>query len=110
MSMLGEKQELFLLNAARLIIWANEQGYHVRPGELMRTVEQQKMYVQQGKSKTMNSRHIQKLAIDLYLVHNMKLAPRAMYAPLAKYWKSLHPDNVAGFDWGWDANHFEMKP
>jgi len=107
---LGQKQELFLLNAAKLIIWANEQGYQVRPGELVRTLEQQRFYVEQGKSKTMNSRHVQKLAIDLYLIEDGKLAPKQAYEPLAEYWKTLNTDNVAGYDWGWDPNHFEMKP
>lgn len=89
---------------------ANEQGIHVRPGELVRTEEQQRLYVSQGKSKTMNSRHVQKLAIDLYVVESGALAPKESYKPLAEYWKSLHNDNVAGYDWGWDSNNFEMKP
>ena len=33
----------------------------------------------------------------------------ASYKPLAEYWKSLHEDNVSGYDWGLDGNHFEMK-
>jgi len=107
---LGQKQEVFLYNVGRLIVWAFENGYHLRPGELQRTVEQQRFYFETGKSKTMESRHIDKLAIDLYLIVDGKLAPKYRYAELAAKWKSLDPDNVAGYDWAWDANHFEMRP
>ena len=106
---LGEKQELFLLNAAKLIIWANEQGYHLRGGELHRPLEMQQKYFATGKSKTLNSQHLRKLAIDLYLIKDKVLASHEDYRPLAEYWKSLNPNNRAGYDWGWDANHFEMK-
>jgi len=77
---------------------------------LLRTKEQQEIYFNEGKSKTMNSKHLSRLAIDLNLfVYGVYQTDKEAYKPLAEYWKTLHPDNRAGYDWGWDANHFEMK-
>ncbi len=107
---LSRKQGIFLLNVAKLIQYVSEQGWWVTGGELLRTKEQQKIYFDNGKSKTMRSKHRSKLAIDLSLfVGGEYQTKKEPYKPLADYWKSLHPNNVAGYDWGWDANHFEMK-
>jgi hypothetical protein len=124
---LREKQSIFAKNVAKLILHAYEKGYEITLGEAQRTNEQQLLYyfgftlvAEDGtiklrrykkRSKTLNSRHLLRLAIDLYLFKNGKfLKDKESYKFLADYWKSLHPDNVAGYDWGWDANHFEMKP
>lgn len=117
---LGEKQEVFLQNAAKLILWAGEKGYHVRGGELLRTKEQQKIYFNTGRSKTMNSRHIDKLAIDLNLIVGGVLSNSPKdYQPLGEYWMGLNSNNVWGADWNRDHSftdetfldpyHFEMR-
>lgn len=108
---LSEKQAIFLVNWAKLVLWVNEQpNMYVTAGELWRPIEMQRIYVDQDKSKTMNSKHLERLAGDLNLfINGVYQTTREPYKPLADYWKSLHPDNVAGYDWGWDANHFEMK-
>ena len=107
---LSRKQGIFLLNVSKLIQYVSEQGWWVTGGELLRTKEQQKIYFENGKSKTMRSKHRSKLAIDLNLfVDGEYQTKKEPYKPLADYWKSLHQNNVAGYDWGWDANHFEMK-
>lgn len=106
-----KKQSIFLRNVAKLITWAFENGYELTGGELTRTDEQQAIYRRKGLSKAVRSRHQDRLAIDLNLfINGVYQTTREPYKPLADYWKSLHPDNVAGYDWGWDANHFEMKP
>ena len=108
---LRQRQSVFAQNTAKLILYAYEIGFEVTLGEALRTVEQQRIYVNSGKSKTMNSRHIQRLAIDLCLFRNgTYLTGKEDYRQLAEYWESLNPDNVAGYRWGWDANHFEMRP
>lgn len=107
---LSKKQGLFLLNVAKLIIWINEQGWYATGGELLRTKEQQQIYFDENKSKTMDSDHLKKLAIDLNLfINGVYQTNKEAYKPLADYWKSLNENNVAGYDWGWDANHFSMK-
>ena len=105
-----KKQSIFLKNFALLILWAFDQGYELTAGELLRPLEMQQLYVKQGKSKTLKSQHLNKLAGDLNLfIDGVYKTDRESYKPLAEYWKSLDPNNVAGYDWGWDANHFEMK-
>lgn len=105
-----KKQNLFLKNFALLILWANQQGYEVTAGELFRAQEQHDYNVKHKLTKAARSKHQDRLAGDLNLfVKGVYQTKREPYKPLADYWKSLHPDNVAGYDWGWDANHFEMK-
>jgi len=107
---LREFQSVFLRNVASLITWAFENGYELTGGELLRTKEQQEIYVNKGLSKTMNSQHLKKLAIDLNLfIDGIYQTDNEAYKQLAEYWESLHPNNVAGYFWGWDANHFEMQ-
>ncbi len=108
---LRAKQSIFLKNVAKLILWAFENGFELTAGEMHRTQEQQDFYFKDGKSKVRKSPHQQRLAVDLNLFIDGKyITSNKGFKPLADYWKSLHPDNVAGYDWGWDANHFEMKP
>ena len=79
-------------------------------GELFRTPEQQAIYIAKGLSKTSNSKHLKRLAIDLNLFINGEYqTTREPYKPLAKFWNKLSPENKAGYDWGWDANHFERS-
>ena len=106
---LSEKQSIFALNFAKLILWINDQGWTVTVGEVLRTPEQEEIYFSTGKSKTKDSKHLLKLAGDLNLfVNGVYQTTKNSYKPLAEYWKSLNPLNKAGYDWGWDANHFEM--
>ena len=105
-----ERQSIFAINFAKLILYAETLNYEVTLGEVLRTPEQQEIYLKTGKSKTRNSQHLRKLAGDLFLfIGGDYQTGKEPYKPLADFWKSLHPDNVAGYDWGWDANHFEMK-
>ena len=47
---LSEKQAIFALNAAKLILWISEQpGYRVTFNEAYRTKEQAAIYASQGK-------------------------------------------------------------
>ena len=107
---LHEKQTTFLQNVAKLILWAFENGYELIGGELLRTEDQQKIYLAKGLSKIKRSKHQDSLAIDLCLfIKGVYITDTKQYKPLADYWKSLNPNNVAGYDWGWDGNHFEMS-
>ena len=123
---LREKQSIFALNIAKLIIKAYEIGYEITFGEALRTNDQQILYFEglsllktgsdihfvkvKPASKTMFSKHLDKLAIDLNIfVDGVWKKDAESYRPLAEYWKSLHEDNVCGYDWGWDLNHFQMS-
>ena len=64
MSLVTE-QAAFLLDVCKLIQFATERGFTVTGGELYRTLEQQQIYIKTGRSKTMNSMHLKRCAIDL---------------------------------------------
>ena len=66
MSLVTE-QAAFLLDVCKLITKADELGFTVTGGELFRTLEQQQLYIKTGRSKTMNSLHLKRCAIDLEL-------------------------------------------
>lgn len=123
---LREKQSLFALNIAKLIFWAYERGYEITLGEALRTEDQQMLYFEgysimkigsdvklrkvNPASKTMKSDHLLKLALDINLFVDGKYTTDGeAFKPLHNYWKSLHPDNYSGYEWGWDYNHYGMK-
>lgn len=96
MSMVAE-QAAFLLDMGRLVQRATELGFVVTAGELYRTPEQQEIYMKTGRSQTMNSLHLQRLAIDLNFFKDGKLVgSKDILAPLGAYWESLHPLNSWG--------------
>lgn len=106
---LVKEQAAFLLDVCKLIQYATEQGYTVTGGELYRTVEQQAIYVKDGRSKTMNSKHLQRLAIDLNFFKDGKLTYQT--EDVGRYWESLSPKNSSGIFWKRfkDAPHFERS-
>ena len=123
---LRKKQSVFARNISKLILWAFDNGYEITLGEAYRTVDQQLLYYNgytldkeesglkvvktSRKSKTMNSKHLKKLALDINLFKDGKyMTTKEAFKPLADKWKSLHPKNVSGCDWGWDFNHFQMS-
>ena len=113
MSLVTE-QHVFLQDFANLILFAIDSGYQVTAGELLRTQEQQAIYLKQKKSKTMDSLHLKKLAGDLSFFKkgiwlNGQKDAIEQIRPLGEYWKSLSPNNVWGGDWGWDVDHFERR-
>lgn len=91
------EQAAFLLDLAKLIEYATAQSFVVTAGELYRTPEQQQIYVKTGRSRTMNSLHLQRRAVDLNFFKNGKLVyDKAVLAPLGLFWESLHPLNSWG--------------
>ena len=95
---LSDEQAAFLLDACKLIQHATETGFKVTGGELSRTPEQQAIYVKTGRSKTLNSIHLKRCAIDLNFFKDGKIIwDREILAPLGAYWEALHPktDGVA---------------
>jgi len=117
MSPLIQAQQAFLLDAAKLIVKATELGFVVTAGELWRPDEMQRIYVQTGRSKTLDSQHGKRLAIDLNLFLSGALCTRDQIAPLGQWWEALSPKNRWGGSWRGqveagksrfvDAPHFE---
>lgn len=117
---LVDEQAMFLLDMVSLIHHATVTGFVVTGGELQRPVEMQKLYVQTGRSKTMDSMHLKKLAIDLNFFKDGKLIQsRDELKELGDYWEGLHPANRWGGNWRGlvdagkshfvDCPHFERK-
>lgn len=111
------EQDAFLADLVKLLSRARDMGFIVTGGELFRTPEQQQIHIRAGRSKTMNSQHLKRLAIDLnffivggngkltltYDVDDLK--------PLGDYWESLSPANRWGGNWKSfkDTPHFERR-
>jgi hypothetical protein len=111
MSLVPE-QAAFLLDVCRLIQYATSQGWTITGGELYRTLEQQQIHVKAGRSKTMNSNHLRRLAIDLNFFKDGKLVwDKNTFAPLGSYWETLHPKNRWGGNFRSlvDVPHFERN-
>jgi predicted chitinase/peptidoglycan hydrolase-like protein with peptidoglycan-binding domain len=116
MSLVPEQSE-FLLQVAELIQKAAELGFVISGGELYRTPEQQALHIKNGRSKTMNSQHLKRLAVDLNF---FKTTPdgklhltydREDLRPLGQFWEELDPANRWGGNWSSfkDTPHFERR-
>lgn len=113
---LRPQQTKFVWDISDFLLWCKSQGYEVTFGEVYRTKEQQQHYVQIGRSKTMNSKHLDRLAVDLNLFINGELATAEQYRPLGEEWErrggrwggrfGVNKDDYA-VKVGWDSNHFE---
>lgn len=91
------EQAAFLLDMCKLVQHATTLGFTLTAGELFRTPEQQQIYVKTGRSQTMNSLHLQRMAVDFNIFKDGQLCyDRATLAPLGAYWESLHPLNSWG--------------
>lgn len=109
---LSDEQAEFLLDACKLIQYATERGWTVTGGELFRTQEQQEIYFKQGKSKTMQSNHLRRLAIDLnFLRDGQPVWDKVALSELGSFWESLHPKNRWGGNFKSlpDVPHFERN-
>ena len=116
MSLLRE-QSVFMLQVCELLKKASELGFQTAGGELYRTPEQQLLHVQNGRSQTMSSQHLKRLAIDLnFFKDTPDRGLQLSYdvddlRPLGQFWESLDPANRWGGNWSnfKDAPHFERR-
>lgn len=107
MSALRKAQAEFLLDIGKLVVFATSLGFEVTGGELWRPAEMQKLYVQTGRSKTMNSLHGDRLAEDLnFFLDGKYVADVGVLRKVGAYWESLHPLN----SWGGNGVNFKDAP
>lgn len=108
MSMVQEQWE-FLKDVSKLINKAEELGIVLTAGEMYRTQEQQEIYFKNGKSKTMNSMHLKRLAIDLnFFVDGNLVYEHPKVEALGRYWETLDSKNQWGGFWNFkDYPHFQ---
>lgn len=102
-----DEQFAFLLDVAKLINKAAELGFKLTAGEMFRTPDQQLIYVQSGRSKTMNSLHLSRRAVDFnFFIDNKLTYDKEKIAPLGAFWESLSPLN----SWGGNGTKFVDTP
>lgn len=107
---LSDHQFEFLKDVCKLIEFAIDQGAKVTGGELERKPEMQKIYLEKGLTKTANSQHMKKLAIDLNFFIDGKLTyNKAQLQEIGDYWEGLSGYNRWGgnFKTFIDTPHFE---
>jgi hypothetical protein len=109
---LSGKQQIFTRNIASLIVYADMLEIKLTFGDAFRNEFTQKEYVRLGLSKTMNSYHRKRLAVDFNFFINGKLTyEKHKIAELGAFWEKLHPDNRWGGNFvGFvDSPHFQMN-
>ena len=91
-------------------------SYPFNVSEGLRTEEQQREYVRQGKSRTMKSKHLTGKAVDLYpLSMDRKVVDWSRFEELADLMFQVASDQGVEIVWGghWktlvDKCHFELK-
>lgn len=110
---LSNTQFEFIQDVALLIQFIAARGWKVTGGELHRTLDQQKIYVDEGKSTTMKSKHLNRLAIDLnFFKPNGELTYKKDDVQwIGNFWESLRPENEWGGNWEdfVDTPHFQRN-
>ncbi|MCK4739738.1 MAG: M15 family metallopeptidase [Deltaproteobacteria bacterium] len=116
---LSEKQRDFTCMMARLIIWAYGRGLELTMGHAWRDTETQRRLVAMKLSKTIKSKHLDRLAVDLNLFIEGRYATNSEdYRVLGEFWESMGGRwggrfGVDKTDYatkiGWDAGHFEYN-
>ncbi len=120
MSRLREEQSAFAEDVSKLLLKILDSGFDVTFGEAERTKEMQEIYFERGSSKTMNSMHLIRCAIDLHIFRDGELIQdRQTLAVVGSYWESLSSQNRWGGSWRGlvesgastfvDTPHFERK-
>ena len=107
---LRTEQSAFLRNVVSLLEYAWSQGFEVTGGELYRTKEQQGIYLAWGRSKTLNSQHRKRLAIDLHFFKSgTMILEKSRLQDIGDWWESIDPHNRWGGNWTsfYDGGHFE---
>lgn len=109
---LSSKQRLFTKNIGLLILEAYRIGIGLSFGHAYRSIEEQTRLLNEGKSTTMNSKHLKRLAVDFnFFIDGILTYEKRDIQELGDYWESLNIKNKWGGNWITfiDTPHFEMK-
>jgi hypothetical protein len=111
---LRQEQSAFGRDLVDLLQFITELGFDWVLGEVERPVEMQRIYVQTGRSKTMEGYHLKRLAADIHVFDRMTgeyILDEARLKPIGEYWERLNPKNSWGGNWKSfkDRPHFERR-
>ena len=113
---LSKVQAQFTKDICDLIEYADHKGYNVTFGEVQRPIEMQEIYIKTGRSTTMRSKHLQRLAADLNFFrrednNHVYVVAKEELQQFGDYWESLHPQNSWGGNWRSfkDTPHFQRS-
>ena len=111
---LSDIQNEFMMDVSVLIQYIQTiKGYKCTGGELYRTMDQQRIHLRNGKSTTLRSSHLQRLAIDLNIFINGRLTyKKEDLQEIGEFWENLRPGkNIWGGNWKSfiDTPHFERR-
>lgn len=96
---LGKHQEAFSQDLAKLILFAYQQGYRIRLGDVWSKAKY--------RAHKHNSQHYKKLASDLNLFRDGRFLQSSKdHHELGDYWESLSAENRWGGRYQ-DGNHYE---
>lgn len=106
--MISERQIKFAELLGLLLGYAKLNDIRLKIACLYRTPEEQKKMVDEGKSKTMNSKHLTGTAVDIVIFKNGQPNwDTEAYRPLGIYWESL--GGIWGGSWKFkDSVHFQI--
>ena len=109
MSVLGDKQRLFMTLLPKLLDFIHKEGYECTMGDGYRDPRVfGKVGVKKGYGKPY-SLHKERLAVDINLFYDGEyLETTEDHEPIGEYWESLHPLCSWGghFD---DGNHYSIE-
>lgn len=106
------KRVLFFRDIAKLVTFSDEQNIMIMPFSFIRTREEQERLVKAGRSKNMNSKHLEGLAIDFVIIDNQGKTIWdyiTEYDMLADYWENLGHRTGRNFKFAKDIYHFEYN-
>jgi len=113
---LSDKQFKFLKDINILLSFIINNGYKVTFGEAHRIEYTQKYYLEEGLTKTLDSQHCRRLAIDLNIFKTLGDGgyKYTIYKKdiqfIGDFWESLDKKNSWGGNWSFqDTIHFERR-
>jgi hypothetical protein len=108
---LSEAQQKFTVDIAKLVLFAESQGYALTYGDAYRSPKAHGAMGEQGPYGRAKSAHKQRLAVDFNLfVGGVWATDTEAHRPLGEYWKSLDPMNRWGGDFDDpDGNHYSRE-
>lgn len=101
-----------LVAVVRLVALRSPEPFRVIEG--LRTYNRQKELFLERKTKTLKSKHLVGRAVDIApIVRGSVSWEWPSFTPLVdlarQAAKDLNTEMVFGYDWGWDAPHWELK-